>query len=339
MLSSPSLTRRVPRLVYSTYLGGSGIDFTYGGVAVDSAGDAYLAGVTDSRSFPITTGAFDTNYDGFDDVFVTKISEMAPPSALIPCPSKLLNIATRMRVLTGDSALICGFIITGNEPKNLIIRGIGPSLTNIPGALANPTLELFDSSQTLLGSNDDWKSNLAEVEATTIPPTHDFESAIVITLAPGPYTAVLRGQNNGTGIGVVEVYDLNAQADSTLANISSPGFVDTGDNAMIGGFIVGAGSSGARVLIRGIGPSLSSFFPNPLENPMLELRNADGSLIRDNDDWRDSQEAEIQDTTIPPSNNLESAIIASVGNGNYTAVLRGKDNTTGVAVVEVYNLQ
>ena len=315
-------------LVYSTYLGGSGGDFG-GGIAVDFAGDAYVAGYTDSTNFPTTTGAFDTTSGGDRDAFISKISDK---------PSQLLNIATRMRVLTGDSALIGGFIITGNDPKRIIIRGIGPS-TNIPGALANPTLELFDSNQVLLGNNDDWITIRAEVEATTIPPTNDLESAIVITLAPGAYTAVLRGQNNGVGIGVVEVYDLNAAVNSTLANISSRGFVDTGDNAMIGGFIVGGGSSATRVLVRGIGPSLSAFFPNPLENPTLELRNADGSLIRENDDWRDSQETEIQDTTIPPSNNLESAIIASVGNGNYTAILRGVNNTTGVAVVEVYNLE
>jgi hypothetical protein len=252
--------------------------------------------------------------------------------------SQAVNIATRMRVLTGDSALIGGFIITGNDPKRVIIRGIGPS-TNIPGALGNPTLELFDSNQTLLGSNDDWKSNQAEVAATTIPPTKDLESAIVRTLAPGAYTAVLRGKNNTTGIGVVEVYDLNSAANSTLANISSRGFVDTGDNVMIGGFIVGGEGAGTRVLIRGIGPSLASFFPNALANPTLELRDGNGSLIRANNNWRDSQEAEIQDTTIPPSNNLESAIVASVAKGNYTAILRGAGNTTGVAVVEVYNLQ
>ena len=325
-------------LTYSSYLGGNEYDTGYG-IAVDAAGDAYVTGITLSRCFPTTAGAFDTSSDNVFTGFITKISETAPAATLNACPSRLLNIATRMRVLTGDSALIGGFIITGSDPKPLIIRGIGPSLTGIQGVLANPTLELFDSNQVLLGSNDDWTTNRAEVEGTTIPPSNDLESAIVTTLAPGNYTAVLRGQNNGIGVGVVEVYDLNAAANSTLANISSRGFVDTGDNAMIGGFIVGGGSSETRVLIRGIGPSLASFFPNALENPTLELRNADGSLIRENDDWRDSQEAEIQGTTIPPSNNLESGIVASVGNGNYTAILRGKDNTTGVAVVEVYNLQ
>ena len=212
-------------------------------------------------------------------------------------------------------------------------------MTGLQGALANPVLELFHSDGRLLISNDDWITNREQVEATTIPPTHDLESAIVVLLSPGAYTAVLRGQNNGIGIGLVEVYDLNAGANSTLANIGSRGFVDTGDNAMIGGFIVGGGSTSPRVLIRGIGPSLASSIPNALANPTLELRNADGALIRDNDNWRDSQEEEIENTTIPPSHDLEAAIIATVPNGNYTAVLRGENNSTGVAVVEIYNLE
>ena len=325
--------------VYSTYLGGDNLDWGLD-IALDSASNAYVTGITSSKCFPTTTGAFDTALSlGAGDAFISKISETAPPSALVPCPSELLNLATRLRVLSGDSALIGGFIIGGNQPKSMIIRGIGPSLTGLQGVLADPVLELFDSNQVLLASNDDWKSHQAEVEATTIPPANDLESAIVITLAPGAYTAVLRGQNDGIGIGVVELYDLQAAgSDSTLSNIGSRGLVDTGDNAMIGGFIVGAGNSGTRVLIRGIGPSLSSFVSGALANPTLELRNADGSLIRENDNWRDSQEMEIQATGIPPTNNLESAIVASLGNGNYTAILRGKNNTTGVGVVEVYNV-
>lgn len=333
-------------LIYSTYLGGSGGDVGRG-LAIDSAGDIYVTGETglgsppfsgDYHCFPITTGAFDTFRNAMSDAFVTKISETAPPGTLVPCLSKLLNLGTRMRVLTGDSALIGGFIITGNAPKDVIIRGIGPSLTGIPGALANPTLELFDSNQVILESNDDWITDRAEVEATTIPPTNDLESAIVITLAPGAYTTVLRGQNNGMGIGIVEIYDLNGDADSTLANISSRGFVDAGDSVMIGGVII-SGAAPAKVLIRGIGPSLASFFPNALANPTLELRNANGALIRDNNNWRDWQETEIENTTIPPTNDLEAAILDFLPYGNYTAVLRGENNTTGVGVVEIYNLQ
>jgi len=306
---------------------GNGANGTVGSV---TASNSYIGTLANSR--------IGGNYvfDAVNNKFVIGRPSENLVTFFQPPAGSLLNIATRMRVLTGDSALIGGFIITGNDPKRVIIRGIGPS-TNIPGALANPTLELFNANSTLLASNDDWRSNQAEIEATTIPPTDDLEAAIVQTLAPGNYTAVLRGQNNGTGIGVVEVYDLSGGANSALANISSRGFVDTGDNAMIGGFIVGNGAT--RVLIRGIGPSLASIFPDALANPTLELRNANGSLVRENDNWRDSQEAEIQDTTIPPSNDLESAIFASVGAGSYTAILRGAGNTAGVAVVEVYNLR
>lgn len=324
-------------LLYSSYLGGDDTDWAFG-LAVDSTGNAYVTGDTSSTCFPTTTGAFDTTLSlGHADAFITKVSETAKPATLTPCASELLNLATRMRVLSGDAALIGGFIIVG-QPKRVIVRGIGPSLTGIPGALANPILELFHSDGRLLLSNDDWITNREEIEETAIPPTHDLESAIVILLSPGAYTTVLRGQNNGTGVGIVEVYDLDVGRNSTLANIGSRGFVDTGDNVMIGGFIVGGGSTPIRVLIRGLGPSLASFIPNVLANPTLELRNANGSLVRDNDDWRDSQEEEIENTTIPPSDDLEAAIIATVPNGNYTAVLRGENNATGIAVVEIYNL-
>jgi hypothetical protein len=327
-------------LVYSTYLGGTDRDGGFA-IAVDSAGDAYVTGSTFSRCFPTTAGAFDTSWSlGFEDAFITKISETAQPSTSTPCPSQLLNLATRLRVLSGESALIGGFIITGNEGKQVIIRGIGPSLTGIQGALANPTLELFDSGQFLLANNDDWITNRAEVEATTIPPTHDLESAIVITLEPGAYTAVLRGQNDGIGIGVVEVYDLSPSANSMLANIGSRGFVDTGDNAMIGGFIVGGeGQADARVVVRGIGPSLSAFgITNALQNPTLELKNANGATLISNDDWQQGQPTEINQLNLAPSDSRESALVTALPHGNYTAILRGKDNTTGVAVVEIYNV-
>jgi hypothetical protein len=241
--------------------------------------------------------------------------------------------------LTGDSALIAGFIISGPDNKRVIIRGLGPSLTSVQGPLANPTLELFSGNR-MFASNDDWITNRTEVEETGIPPTHDLESAIVVTLGPGAYTAILRGQNNGTGIGVVEVYDLNPDANSILANIGSRGFVDTGDNAMIGGFIVGGeGTADARVVVRGIGPSLSAFgITGALQDPTLELKNSNGITLISNDDWQQGQPTEINQLNLAPSDSRESALVATLPHGNYTAVLHGKDNTTGVAVVEVYNV-
>jgi hypothetical protein len=268
-------------------------------------------------------------------------------------PKPLVNISTRMRVLTGDNVLIGGFIITGTDPKKVVIRGIGPSLSSlgITEPLADPTVELHQGDA-LLATNDNWKtrndgsSQEAEIEATGLPPASDFESALVATLDPGNYTAILAGKNQGTGIGVVEVYDLAPDANSKLANISSRGFVDAGDNVMIGGLIVGEGLGGgsANVFVRGIGPSLiAAGVSGPLQDPTLEFRNSSGTLLAANDDWKvasdgTSQQVKIEATTIPPTSDLESALLLAVPPGNYTALLRGKDNTAGVAVVEVYNL-
>jgi beta-propeller repeat-containing protein len=330
-------------LVYSSYLGGTDYDNGFG-IAVDSAGNAYLTGSTSSRCFPTTTGAFDTTWGfGFPDAFATKVSETAQPSTLTPCPSQLLDIATRTRVLTGDGVLIAGFIVTGNDSagKRMLIRGIGPSL-NVPGALANPVLELYDSfaGNPPFVTNDDWITNRAEVEATGIPPSNDRESAIVITLQPGAFTVVLRGQNNGVGIGVVEVYDLDGDAPAILSNISGRGSVGTGDDVMIGGFIVGgSGSADARVVVRGLGPSLGAFgVTGALQDPIIDLKNANGTTLMSNDDWQQGQPTEINSLGLAPSDTRESALVIAVPHGNYTAILRGKGNATGIGVVEVYHV-
>jgi hypothetical protein len=251
--------------------------------------------------------------------------------ARVAPPSSLANISTRMRVETGDNALIAGFIITGSQPKKVIIRGIGPSLP-FGGVLANPTLNLDNGAAT----NDDWRSNQEqEIIATTIPPSNNLESAIVVTLNPGPHTAILRGSGNATGIGIVEVYDLESGSPVQLANISSRGLVQSGDDVMIGGFIIG-GDYPVRILLRAIGPSLP--FSGVLADPTLELVDQNGARTS-NDNWRATQEAEITATTIPPSNDKEAAILVTLAPGNYTAIVRGADDTTGIAVVEAYNLQ
>jgi hypothetical protein len=249
------------------------------------------------------------------------------------------NISTRLRVETGDNVLIGGFIITGTQPKKIIARAIGPSLAALfPGVLADPVLELRDASGALIRANDNWRSDQeAEIIATGIPPSDDLESAIVATLpANGSnYTAIVRGANDGTGIGVVEAYDLNQAVGSKLANISTRGLVQTADNILIGGMIV-LGQNPLRVIVRAIGPSLP--VPGALADPTLELRDGNGGLIAANDNWRSDQEAEIIATTIPPSNDLESAIVRNLAPGNYTAIVRGTNDTTGVAVVEAYDL-
>jgi CSLREA domain-containing protein len=259
-------------------------------------------------------------------------------------PTKLANISTRLRVETGDNVLIGGFIITGTQDKKVIIRAIGPSLSQFfAGTLENPTLELRDSSGALLESNDNWVSspNKQAIIDSTIPPTDDLESAIVRSLPANneSYTAIVRGLNNGTGIGVVEAFDLDTIADSKLANISTRGFVQTGDNILIAGTII-LGRAAQKVIVRAIGPSLS--VPGKLENPTLELRDQNGGLVDANDNWVDSPNKQaIIDSTIPPTNDLESAIAQTLGgNGaSYTAILRGVNNTTGIAVVEVFALQ
>jgi hypothetical protein len=256
-----------------------------------------------------------------------------------PTPSTLGNISTRLRVETGDNVLIGGFIITGTQPKRIIVRAIGPSLSSFfPGALADPILELRNSSGGLIASNDNWRSDQeAEIIATTIPPSNDLESAIVATLPANSsaYTAIVRGVNNGTGIGVVEAYDLDRTVDSKLANISTRGFVQTGDNVLIGGLIV-LGQNPLRVIVRAIGPSLP--LPGALGDPTLELHDGNGALVASNDNWRTDQEAEIIATGIPPTNDLESAIVQNLAPGNYTAIVRGVNNTIGVALVEAYGL-
>jgi hypothetical protein len=259
-----------------------------------------------------------------------------------PWPAQLLNIATRMRVQSGDKVLIGGFIITGNTPKKVIIRGIGPSLSaSFSDALADPTLELFQGS-TSLQTNNDWKSDQqAEIEATGIAPSSEAESAIVRTLAPGAYTALLKGNGGAEGIGVVEVYDLEQAADSKLANIATRGFVETGDNVMIGGLIVGpAGALNSKVVIRAIGPSLGNAGINgAVQDPTLDLVNSNGVIVHSNNDWKvGDQDAELIALSLQPGDDRESALIETVAPGAYTAIVRGSGGTTGVSLVEVYNV-
>jgi len=260
--------------------------------------------------------------------------------------TRLLNISTRMQVLTGDGVPIGGFIVTGLSPKKVIVRGIGPSLAafGVPGALADPTLELHAADGSVINSNDNWKdSQQAEIEATGLMPTNDLESAIVESLDPGAYTAVLGRNDYTTGVGLVEAYDLDQSVDSELANISTRGFVDTGDNVMIGGFIIGPwqlGSGGtviSTVVLRAIGPSLGDFgVANLLQDPTVELRDQEGTMIAFNDDWKDSQQSEIEAVQLAPSDDRESAILIPVSSDPYTVIVRGKGDTTGVALVEVY---
>jgi hypothetical protein len=261
-------------------------------------------------------------------------------------PSTMGNIATRLRVQGGDNALIGGMIATGTANKTVLIRAVGPSLVplGVPGALANPTLDLFQGS-TLLVSNDDWNSSAqqADIANSGLAPSNSAEAAIMWTLTPGQnYTAVVRGINGTTGIGVVEAFDLNQAAASKLGNISTRGFVDVDDNVMIAGLIAGpSNGSSLKVLVRALGPTLSDFgVSNALTDPTLDLVNSSGTVIRSNDNWKSDpqQRAAIEAAGLAPSHDAEAALVETVAPGAYTAIVRGNNRATGVGLVEAYHI-
>jgi WD40 repeat protein len=262
-----------------------------------------------------------------------------------PTGPSLLNISTRLRVQTGDNAMIGGFIITGTQTKTVIVRGIGPSL-GMSGALQDPVIEVHGSAGELLATNDNWREagTRQEIIDSGLAPANDAESALWGVINPGTYTVVVRGKDNANGIGLFEVYDLDQTADAALGNVSTRGLAQTNDDVMVGGIIVGGGTEGAstKVLVRAMGPSLP--LNGALADPTLELRDASGTLVVFNDNWKTradgtSQQAEIEATMIAPSNDLESAAVQTLGPGQYTALVRGRENTTGIGLVEVFNLR
>jgi hypothetical protein len=240
--------------------------------------------------------------------------------------------------------MIGGFIITGNEPKKVAMRGIGPSFGAEIDYLMDPTLELRAANGSLLSQNDKWQDDpaqAAELTALGLALSDTHESGLVTTLTPNAsYTAILAGKNGGIGVGLVEIYDVNAAANSQLANISTRGFVLAGANVMIGGFIL-AGPSNTGIVVRGIGPSLAQFGLNPvLADPTLELRDGNGALLISNDDWQDdpAQAAQLSARGLAPRNPKESGIFASLPPGAFTAILAGKNGGTGIGLVEIYNV-
>ena len=274
--------------------------------------------------------------------------------------SKLGNISSRSFVQTGDNVMIGGFMVQGTEPKRVIIRALGPELTQygVADALANPTLELHDGRGALIASNNNWVttiiggiitgSQVHEIQTSGYAPSNPFESAIIADLRPGTYTALVRGVNNTTGVALVEVYGLSPETHSILGNISVRSFVQTGDNVMIGGFIV-QGTEPKRVIIRAIGPDLTQYgVPNALPDPTLDLYDDTGALIASNNNWvttiiggiiTNNQRLEIAAIGYAPGDPLDSAIIADLPAGNYTAIVRGVNNLTGVALVQVSDLE
>jgi Putative Ig domain len=304
-------------------------------------GTATLSGTPDtdsalSYSFTITArnGASTNATQSF-----TLSVQQTPANAT--ANATLVNISTRLLVQTGANVGIGGFIITGPDAKKVLIRGMGPTLTSfgVPNALQDPILELHDGTGAVVIGNDDWKiPQETAIAATGLAPGNDHESAILLTLQPGPYTVIESGKNGTSGVGLVEVYDLDTAANAHLSNISTRGFVQTGANVMIGGFIVSGASGSVNLVVRALGPSLAQFgVPNPLADPRLGLYDGNGTLMRSNDNWKDSQQAAIANSGLQPPNDLDSAILVTLPTGNYTAIVSGNGGT-GVGLVEVYRL-
>ena len=241
--------------------------------------------------------------------------------------------------------MFAGFIVTGNGPRRLVLRGMGPSLTSggspVPGRLNDPTIELRDSSGALLMANDDWKDSPSrtEIQSTGFAPSDDRESAFIWILNPGAYTAIVRGKNE-SGIGLIEVYDRSADKAAELANVSSRGFIEQGDNALIGGFIVGNEPAGTRIVFRGTGPSLKPGIPNALNDPTLQIVNQNGTTLQANDNWKDSSDrAAIEALGLQPKHDSEAAAMLTMVPAQYTAIVRGAGSETGIGLVEVYNVK
>ncbi len=274
------------------------------------------------------------NFSSYDSVARIRVARV------FLIPPALRNISTRSNVLTGERVEIAGFILTGSGTKELLLRGIGPSLTalGVPGALQDPVIELYNSSGGLINSNNNWRDTQENAIAeTTLQPSDNREAALLINVGPGSYTVVHKGINQTTGNGLIEVYDLTGGATAKLANISTRAFVGVGDNVLIGGFILEA--SNARVVVRAIGPSLTAAgVSGALADPRVAVYDGNGGLVGFNLDWRDGQEAEIVATGLQPSNNLEAALIVTLQAGNYTAIVEGFNGTTGVGLVEVYHV-
>lgn len=263
-----------------------------------------------------------------------------PPS---PVAHWLANLSTRVDVGSGDDASIAGFITRGGQTKRMLIRGLGPSLVSsgIANALSDPVLELYDNAGALIASNDNWQDNANQQEIidSGLATTVDSESVILLRVPSDevgiPYTAVLRGANDTTGVGLVEIYDLDFGVGPNIQNISTRGRVAVGEGVLIGGTIV-LGSNSQDVIVRAVGPSLP--VDGALADPLLELYDENGVLLRSNDNWRSDQEAEIEATMLQPTNDSEAAILATLLPAPYTAVVRGANDTVGVALVEIYGL-
>src|SRR5438270_3349078 len=303
--------------------------------------DAIMNSVTSDREMLSTD-----DISGAQSMYAAPGPTPTPTPTPTPSPSgsHFANISTRMDVGTGNSVMIAGFIVSGSQSKTIIVRSLGPTLGSygVANALNDPMLELHDSSVATIATNDDWQSGsqASQISSSGYAPTNTNESALIATLAAGAYTAIVRGYNNSTGVALVEVYELDSLS-ARLSNICTRGQVGTNQNVLIGGLIIN-GSTAKKLIVRAIGPSLASppfSLSGTLSNPTLELHDSSGNLLASNDDWGSgTQAAAISASGYRPSNARESAIIATLPHGSYTAIVRGVNNSTGIALVDAYDL-
>jgi len=330
-------------LVMEVFTPGGGIahnSLFIGSNAAAQTGPSYVSAAGCGSSMP--TDVADIGFPNSHLVFNVHGSCSTGPAT----PAVAQNISTRLTVGLGDEVMIGGFIVT-NSPTAVILRGIGPSLTafGISGVLSDPMLELRASSGAVILQNNNWQddpSQAAQISAAGLALSNPLESGISTTLAPGTYTAVLSGVNQTSGVGLVEVYNVGPVSGGMLGNISTRGFVQTDNNVMIGGFILGGSSGNARVALRGLGPSLTQFgIPNALADPTLALHDSYGTVLASNDNWLDDVQsaAQLSANGLALPNNLESGIFITLPPGAFTVVLSGKNGGIGVGLVEAYNLQ
>jgi plastocyanin len=322
--------------------------------------NAFSSGIRDpsdtfSHTFS-TAGTFPYFCEVHGSMMTGRVTVQAPTPTPTPTPSGtpglVGNVATRLPVGTSDNVLIEGFIVLGpgGSSKKIMVRALGPFLTQfgVTDALANPTLEIRDGSNALIATNNDWMNTQvggiitgdqsAEIQGSGLAPTNNLESAIIANLAPGGYTGVVRGVNNTVGTGIVDAYDMSAASPARLANVATRGLIQPGDQLMIAGFIIQQGD--VRAVIRAIGPSLIAFgINNALPDTTLQLRDVNGAIVLENDDWQSHQKQDLENTGLQPGDSREAAIVATIPPGQYTAQVRGKPETTGIGVVEVYFLQ
>jgi hypothetical protein len=283
---------------------------------------------------------------GVQSMYAAPTSTPTPTPSATPTPpaSHFANISTRLDVGTGNNVMIAGFIVSGTQSKTVIVRVLGPTLGSfgVTNVLNDPMVELHDSSGAIVATNDDWQSGsqVSQISGSGYAPNNSKEAALIAALPAGSYTAVVRGYNDSVGVALVEVYELGTSA-TRLSNISTRGQVGTNQNVLIGGLIIN-GSGSKNLIVRALGPSLSSppfSLTGTLSNPILELHDSSGNLLASNDDWRSgSQAAAISASGYQPPNPADSAIIATLSSGNYTAIVRGVNSGTGVAVVDAYEL-